>query len=90
MWFNKVKITKEPYEYYISVPFEVAFKALKEGYIVKHANHSDVYLKYFNGRMYEILDRDGDNCFEVDEFSVFDMMIDGWIILPPNTVRSKM
>ena len=35
MWFKKVKITREPYEYNVNVPFEVAFKALKEGYLIK-------------------------------------------------------
>ena len=43
---------KEPYEYNKDVPFEVAFKALKEGYIIRHANYDDVYLKFMNNRVY--------------------------------------
>lgn len=52
MWFKKIKITKEPYEYNVNVPFEVAFKALKEGYLIKHANYDDIYLRLLNGRIY--------------------------------------
>lgn len=90
MWFKKVKITREPYEYNVNVPFEVAFKALKEGYLIKHANYDDIYLRLLNGRVYELMDRDGnDNCFETNEFNVFDMMLDRWQILPPNSTGIK-
>lgn len=88
--FKKYKIRKEPYEYYTNVPFEVAFKALKEGYIIKHSNYDDIYLRLLNGRVYELMDRDGnDNCFETNEFSVFEMMKDSWQVLPLNSVMSK-
>lgn len=88
--FKKVKIIKEPYEYNVNVPFEVAFKALKEGYIIKHSNYDDIYLRLLNGRVYELMDRDGnDNCFETNEFSVFEMMKDRWQILPPTAVIGK-
>ena len=56
MWFKKHKVTKEPYEYNKNVPFEVAFKALREGYTIKHSN-CDACLKYLNGRIYEMMDR---------------------------------
>lgn len=82
--------TKEPYEYNKDVPFEVAFKALKEGYIIRHANHDDIYLKFLNDRVYELIDRDGeDNCFEIDEFGVFEMMMDRWQVLPPNSIGGR-
>ena len=88
--FKKVKITKEPYEYNVNVPFEVAFKALKEGYIIKHANYDDIYLKLLNGRVYELMDRnEKNNCFETNEFGVFEMMIDRWQILPPNSIIGR-
>ena len=90
MWFKKYKIREEPYEYNTDVPFEIAFKALKEGYIIKHSNYDDIYLRLLNGRVYELMDRDGDgNCFETNEFGVFEMMMDRWQILPPNAVIGK-
>lgn len=90
MWFRKVKIVNEPYEYNKNVPFEVAFKALKEGYIIKHSNYDDIYLRLLNGRVYELMDRDGDgNCFETNEFGVFEMMKDTWQVLPPTAVIGK-
>ena len=90
MWFKKYKVTKEPYEYNKDVPFEVAFKALKEGHIIKHANYDDVFFRLLNGRVYELMDRNGDgNCFEINEFGVFEMMMDLWQVLPPDSVRSK-
>lgn len=88
MWFKKYKVTKEPYEYNKDVPFEVAFKALREGYTIKHSNYNSC-LKYLNGRIYEMIDRQDNNCFEISEFSVFEMMIDKWQVLPPNSIRSK-
>lgn len=88
--FKKYKITKEPYEYNTDVPFEIAFKALKEGYIIKHSNYDDIYLRLLNGRVYELMDRNGkDNCFEIDEFGVFEMMRDTWQVLPPTAVIGK-
>lgn len=85
--FKKYKIRKEPYEYNKNVPFEIAFKALKEGYIIKHSNYDDIYLRLLNGRVYELMDRNGkDNCFEIDEFGVFEMMRDTWQVLPPTAV----
>lgn len=87
--FKKYKVTKEPYEYNKNVPFEVAFKALREGYIVKHGNQPNACLRYLNGRIYEMMDRQDNNCFEITEFSVFEMMIDKWQVLPPNSIRSK-
>ena len=88
--FKKYKIRKEPYEYNKNVPFEVAFKALKEGYIIKHANYDDIYLRLLNGRVYELMDRnEKNNCFETNEFGVFEMMLDRWQILPPTAVIGK-
>lgn len=81
MWFKR-NIIKQSYEYNKNVPFDVAFKALREGYIIKHANYSDVYLKYLNGRIFELLSRDNGKCTEVTEFSTFEMLIDKWKILP--------
>lgn len=90
MWFKKYKIREEPYEYNTDVPFEIAFKALKEGYIIKHSNYDDIYLRLLNGRVYELMDRNGkDNCFEIDEFGVFEMMRDTWQVLPPTAVIGK-
>ena len=87
----KIKDTKEPYEYNTNVPFEIAFKALKEGYTIKHSNQTNCFLVMINGRIYEVLDRDGDNTFEIKEFSVFDMLIDRWQVLEPHTfVRRKV
>lgn len=81
---------KEPYEYNKDVPFEVAFKALKEGYIIRHANYDDIYLKLLNDRIYELIDRDGEgNCFEINEFGVFEMMMDRWQVLPPNCIGGR-
>lgn len=89
--FKKYKITKEPYEYNTDVPFEIAFKALKEGYTIKHSNQTNCFLVMINDRIYEVLDRDGDNTFEIKEFSVFDMLIDRWQVLEPHTfVRRKV
>ena len=81
---------KELYEYNKDVPFEVAFKALKEGYIIRHANYDDIYLKFLNNRVYELIDRDGEgNCFEIDEFGVFEMMMNRWQILPLNSIGGR-
>lgn len=81
---------KEPYEYNKDVPFEVAFKALKDGHIIKHANYDDIFFRLLNGRVYELMDRNGEgNCFEVNEFGLFEMMMDRWQVLPLNSVRSK-
>ena len=88
--FKKYKIREEPYEYNTDVPFEIAFKALKEGYIIKHSNYDDIYLRLLNGRVYELMDRDGDgNCFETNEFGIFEMMRDTWQVLPPTAVIRK-
>lgn len=84
MWFKKTE--KPSYEYNTDVPFEVAFKALKEGCIIKYSNYNDIYLRLLNGRIYQLMDRQDNNCFEIDEFSVFDMMIDKWQVLPPNSI----
>lgn len=81
---------KEPYEYNKNVPFEVAFKALKDGHIIKHANYDDIYLRLLNGRVYELMDRnEKNNCFEIKEFGVFEMMMDRWQVLPPNSIGSR-
>ena len=88
MWFKK-NIIIPKYKYNENVPFEVAFKALKEGYIIKHSNYDDCFLKYLNGRVYEMMDRDGENCFEIQEFSIFEKMMDLWQVLEPNSIRSK-
>ena len=89
MWL-KYKIRKEPYKYYTNVPFEVAFKALKEGYIIKHTNYDDIYLRLLNGRVYELMNRNEENnCFEIKEFDVFEMMLDRWQILPPNSIGGR-
>lgn len=81
---------KELYEYNKDVPFEVAFKALKDGYIIKHANYDDIYLRLLNGRVYELMDRnEKNNCFEIKEFGVFEMMMDRWQILPLNSIGSR-
>ena len=42
-----------------------------------------------NGRIYEVLDRDGNNTFEIGEFSVFDMLIDRWQVLEPHTFARR-
>ena len=88
MWFKKVEVIEEPYTYGVDVSFDVAFKALREGYTIKHSNY-DACLKYLNGRVYEMMDRDDNNCFEISEFSVFDMMIDKWQVLPLNCINSS-
>lgn len=81
---------KEPYEYNKDVPFEVAFKALKDGHIIKHANYDDIFFRLLNGRVYELMDRNGEgNCFEVNEFGIFEMMMDRWQILPLNSIWSR-
>lgn len=85
----KIKDEKQPYEYNTNVPFEVAFKALKEGYTIKHGNQTNCFLVMINGRIYEILDRDGNNTFEVEEFSVFDILIDRWQVLEPHTFTRR-
>ena len=87
--FKKHKIRKEPYEYSKNVPFEIAFKALKEGYTIKHSNQTNCFLVMINGRIYEVFDRDGDNTFEIEEFSVFDMLIDRWQVLEPHTFTRR-
>lgn len=90
MWFKKYKIREEPYEYNTDVPFEIAFKALKEGYIIKHSNYDDIYLRLLNGRVYELMNRNEENnCFEIKEFDVFEMMLDRWQILPPNSIGGR-
>lgn len=82
---------KKSYPYNKDVPFEIAFKALKEGYTIKHGNQSNCYLYMINGRVYELLDRDNDNAFEIDEFSIFDMLKDTWQVLKPlgNSQKGK-
>lgn len=78
------KTTSSPYPYNINVPFEMAFKALKEGYTIKHGNMSNCYLYMINNRVIEVIDRDDKhNCFEIDEFSLFDMLKDTWQIIEP-------
>ena len=73
----------EPYEYNTDVPFEVAFKALRDGYTIRHGNQHNCYLYMLNGRVYELFNREEPNCFEIQEFSLFDMLIDKWQILKP-------
>lgn len=85
----KIKDKKQPYPYNKDLPFEVAFKALKEGYTIKHGNQTNCFLLMINGRIYEVFDRDGDNTFEVEEFSVFDILIDRWQILEPHTFTRR-
>lgn len=77
------KQVKKPYPFGEDVPFEVAFKALKEGYMIKHANYHDVYLIMINGRIIEMLDRDNSDGFEVKEFDTFTMLMDRWEVLEP-------
>lgn len=77
------KQVKKPYPFGEDVPFEVAFKALKEGYMIKHANYHDVYLIMINGRILEMLDRDDSDGFEVKEFDTFTMLMDRWEVLEP-------
>jgi len=77
------KQVKKPYPFGKDVPFEVAFKALKEGYMIKHANCHDAYLIMINGRILEMLDRDDSDGFEVKEFDTFTMLMDRWEVLEP-------
>lgn len=77
------KQIKKPYPFGKDVPFEVAFKALKEGYMIKHANCHDAYLIMINGRILEMLDRDDSDGFEVKEFDTFTMLMDRWEVLEP-------
>ena len=82
------KVFKQIKKWYIfgkDVPFEVAFKALKEGYMIKHANYNDVYLIMINGRIIEMLDRNDTDSFEVTEFDTFTMLMDRWKVLEPLT-----
>lgn len=88
MWFKKVKVIKEPYNYGVDVSFDVAFKALRDGYIIKHSNN-DSCLRLLNGKIYEMSNRQQSNVFVVDEISVFDMMIDKWQVLPLNCINSS-
>ena len=91
MFFKKknkqVKTAQTPYPYNTNVPFEVAFKALKEGYLIKVANNSEVYMIMINNKIIEIIAREnGDNSsYEINEFDVFTMLIDGWQIIEPNS-----
>lgn len=84
--FKRVfKQIKKPYPFGEDVPFEVAFKALKEGYMIKHANCHDAYLIMINGRIIEMLDRDNTDSFEVTEFDTFTMLMDRWEVIEPLT-----
>ena len=78
---------KDKIEFNKNVSFDVAYKALRKGYLIKHANYSDVYLKYFNGRIFELLDREDSSCNEITEFSVFEMLMDRWQILPKDAIK---
>lgn len=80
---NLFKKVVKPYPFGEDVPFEVAFKALKEGYMIKHANCHDAYLIMINGRIIEMLDRDNTDSFEVTEFDTFTMLMDRWEVLEP-------
>lgn len=78
---------KAKYPYNVNVPFEVAFKALKEGYLIKVANYSDVYMIMINNKIIEMIAREnGDNTsYEIKEFDVFTMLMDNWQIVEPNS-----
>ena len=53
-------------------------------------NYDDIYLRLLNGRVYELMDRnEKNNCFETNEFGVFEMMMDRWQILPPNSILGR-
>lgn len=86
---NLFKKVVKPYPFGKDVPFEVAFKALKEGYMIKHANCHDAYLIMINGRIIEMLDRDGGETFEVKEFDTFTMLMDRWEVLEPLTNANR-
>ena len=87
--FKKKEKSQQSYPFNQDVPFEVAFKALKEGYTIKHSNQTNCFLVMINGRIYEVFDRDNNNAFEVEEFSLFDMLKDKWQVLEPHTFTRK-
>ena len=76
---------KNKYKYNTNVSFSVALQALKDGYTVRHANYSDVYLIMLNGKIFNITDRDESSAWEVEEFSTFDILLNNWVILEPHT-----
>lgn len=85
---EKQAISKQTsYPFNVNVPFEVAFKALKEGYLIKVANYSDIYMIMVNNKIIEINARNNEdnNSFEIEEFDVFTMLMNTWQIVEPNT-----
>lgn len=63
------KVLEDPYPFGVNVPFETAFKALKEGYMIKDWGYDDVFYVNLNGRIFCLLDRENKhNCYEIDEF----------------------
>lgn len=77
------KKQKPKYEYNVNVPFEIAFKALKEGYTIKSANYDDIYLVKVNDKVFNFIDRTSADAFEIDSLTFFEMFMDRWQIIEP-------
>lgn len=80
---NKVNNT-DSYPFGVNVPFETAFKALKEGYMIKDWGYNDIFYVNLNGRIFCLQDRENKhNCYEIDEFGKWGMLQNTWQILKP-------
>lgn len=68
------------------VPFDKAFEYLSKGYIVRSCNDTYGYFIMIENDIYHISTHSDDACYNVDQFSAFDMKHD-WIILEPLTQK---
>lgn len=83
MFFKKKNVDQKGDEYPLNkdVSFELAFKALKDGYLIKHPNYQDVYFLMLNNRIFTIQDRSDGCSKEIKEFDTFSMLMNKWKIL---------
>ena len=90
MFWKKKKQNKRKYYYNKNTSFENALMALKDGHIIKSANYNDTYLIMIKGRIFELMDREINNCFEIKEFDIYEMSLDSWQIIEPLTQARRL
>lgn len=83
MFFKKDKVVHKIFGYPLNkdVSFELAFKALKDEYLIKHPNYQDVYFLMLNNKIFSIQDRSDGSSKEIKEFDTFSMLMNKWKIL---------
>lgn len=81
---NKETVTKYPFN--TDVTFDVAFRALKDGYIIKHANLVNTYLIKISDKVFYLKTSQPSSSIPVEEIQLFDMFLDTWQIIERNKI----